>query len=278
MCTRCMYWLRCSRPGCSPKGAATAPGWAAPQRVLIQYLNRTAPGQAAAFMNINATAGLLGRAYTDTWHTPDFEQMLSRVRSTGDLLAEFNRLGIHYVVAQVAGGHLAIHHSTVRTLVAGCGLMERQVGGLALIRLRDDCVVLLEKPTTALAQPGPHDDRSPLIEYAGDWYLDDGFREAAQGTLSYTDRPGLAFEFRFEGTRITWVFTRAFNRGRARVLLDGREAAVLDLYTPVTAWRQRQTFQAGGPGPHLLRVEVLPEKDPASTGSTVDVDLLIVER
>ena len=252
--------------------------WAAPQRVLIQYLNRTAPGQAAAFMNINATAGLMGRAYTDTWHTPEFEKMLSRARSAGELLAEFNRLGIRHLVAGVAGDHLAIHHSTVRTLVAACGQVERQVGGLALVGLRDDCVALLEKPTTPLAQPGLYDDRSPWIEYAGDWYLDDGFPEAAQGTLSYTDRPGLAFEFRFEGTRVTWVFTRAFNRGRARVFLDGTEAAVLDLYAPVTAWQQRQTFQTAGPGPHLLRVEVLPEKNPASAGTTVDVDLLLVER
>jgi hypothetical protein len=128
-----------------------------------------------------------------------------------------------------------------------------------------------------VARPGLYDDRSPLIEYAGDWYLDDGFREAAQDTLTYTDRPGRAFEFRFEGTRITWVFTRAFNRGKARVFLDGTEAAVLDLYTPVTAWQQRRTFEARGPGPHLLRVEVLAEKNPASTGTTVDIDLLIVD-
>jgi hypothetical protein len=252
---------------------------AAPQRVLISYLNRTAPGQAAAFMNMNATAGLVGRAYTDTWHTPDFEQMLSRARSTEELLAEFNRLGIRHLVAGIAGDHIEIHHSTVRTLVAACGQMERQVAGFALVRLRDDCgPALFEKRPTAEAQPGLYDDRSPLIEYAGDWYLDDGFREAAQGTLSYTDRPGLAFEFRFEGTRVTWVFTRAFNRGKARVFLDGTEAAVLDLYKPVTAWQQRQTFQTSGPGPHLLRVEVLPEKNPASTGTTIDVDLLIVER
>lgn len=253
--------------------------WAAPQRVLIQYLNRTAPGQAAAFMNINATAGLIGRAYTDTWHTPGFERMLSRVRSTGEVLAAFNRLGIRYLVAGVAGDHLAIHHSTVRTLVAACGQMERQVGGLALVGLRDDCgPAFFERRSTAAAPPGLYDDRSPWIDYAGDWYLDDGFPEAAQGTLSYTDRPGLAFEFRFEGTRVTWVFTKAFNRGKARVFLDGTEAAVLDLYAPMTAWQQRRTFPAGGPGPHLLRVEVLPEKNPASTGSTVDVDLLTVER
>jgi hypothetical protein len=252
---------------------------AAPERVLIQYLNQTAPDQPAVFMNSNATADLLGRAYTDTWHTPDFEQMLSRTRSTGELLGEFNRLGIRYLVANIAGDHLAIHHSTLRTLVAACGQMEREVAGLALVRLRDDCApAFFEQRSTAVAQPGLYDDRSPSIEYAGDWYLDDGFREAAQGTLSYTNRPGLAFEFRFEGTRVTWVFTRAFNRGKARVFLDGTEVSVLDLYTRVTAWQQRRTFLAGGPGPHLLRVELLPEKNPASTDTTVDVDLLIVER
>jgi hypothetical protein len=252
---------------------------AAPERVLIQYLNQTAPGQPAVFMNSNATAGLLGRAYTDTWHTPDFEQMLSRTRSTGELLGEFNRLGIRYLFANVAGDHLAIHHSTVRTLVAACGQIEREVAGLALVRLRDDCApAFFDQRSTAVAQPGLYDDRSPSIEYAGDWYLDDGFREAAQGTLSYTNRPGLAFEFRFEGTRVTWVFTRAFNRGKARVFLDGTEVSVLDLYSRVTAWQQRRTFLAGGPGPHLLRVELLPEKNPASTDTTVDVDLLIVER
>jgi hypothetical protein len=205
--------------------------------------------------------------------------MLSRARSSGEQLAEFNRLGIRHIVANVAGDYLAIHHSTVRTLVARCGQAERQVAWLALVRLRDDCgPALFEKRSTDVAQPGLYDDRSPLIEYAGDWYLDDGFREAAQSTLSYTDRSGLAFEFRFDGTRVTWVFTRAFNRGTARVLLDGTEAAVLDLYARETAWQQRQTFQARGPGPHLLRVEVLPEKNSASTGTTVDVDLLIAER
>ena len=252
---------------------------AAPQRALIAYLNQSAPGQAVAFMNMNATAGLVGRAYTDTWHTPDFERMLSRARSTGELLADFNRLGIRHLVAGVAGDQLAIHHSTLRTIVEACGQIERQVAGTALVRLRDDCgPAWFEKRSAPVAQPGLYDDRSPLIEYAGDWYLDDGFREAALGTLSSTDQPGRAFEFRFEGTGVTWVFTRAFNRGKARVLLDGADAAVLDFYAPVTAWQQRQTFQARGPGPHLLRVEVLPEKNAASTGATVDVDLLIVER
>jgi hypothetical protein len=91
-------------------------------------------------------------------------------------------------------------------------------------------------------------------------------------TLTYTDQPGASFRVAFEGSRIVYVYTRAFNRGIARLKIDGEDRGEVDLYSAATVWRARSAIEALPPGRHLLTVEVLDRKNPRSAGRYVDLD------
>jgi hypothetical protein len=122
-----------------------------------------------------------------------------------------------------------------------------------------------------------HDDLDPEIAYSGDWIRDSQFEQAANETLTYSSSTGSVARFRFEGTGVTWVYTRTFNRGLAEVVIDGSSRGVLDLYAPVTEWRARTSFGGLQPGMHELEIRVLGRQNPKAKGRFVDVDLLIVK-
>jgi hypothetical protein len=71
--------------------------------------------------------------------------------------------------------------------------------------------------------------------------------------------------FRFRGDAISYVYTKASNRGQADISIDGVRKMTVDLYSPVTLWQSRTTLAHLGPGEHLLTLTVLP-------GGFVDVD------
>jgi hypothetical protein len=227
--------------------------------------------------------------------------MLKNIESAAQLRQQLDRRGIRYLVVRREAGEYRHRFEPVVALATECGEEEVAVGSLVALRLKDGCpgprrAETKQPPVPEAAQPakaareaepqapaesavqrGVVDDFDPRIRYEGRWLADKQFSQAANGTITYSDRTGAAFQFEFEGRAVTWVFTRAFNRGKARVLLDGREVAVVDLYSPSTAWQQRATFHAAAEGKHVLRVEVLGEKNPASAGTHVDVDQLEVD-
>lgn len=273
----------------------------APQRKIIEYFNANAPGEPVAFLEDSVTAGFLARAYTNSWHTLEFALMLKRVASAAELRKEMDLRGIRYLVVRSESGEYRSNFPAVSELARLCGEEVITVSSLVGLRLKDGCPGAAAEatanqaapaaasqlpapvpPQPALSTPPPElprtvDDFDPRIRFLGNWHRDKQFAQAAQGTITYTDQPGAAFEFEFQGESVTWVFTRAFNRGKARVLLDGNEVAVVDLYAPQTEWQQRRNFRAATPGRHRLRVEVLGERNPAAAGTHVDVDLLEVD-
>ena len=74
----------------------------APERNLIEYLNRAAPGQPVAFFASDGIAGLHARAYTDTWHTYAYSRLLSDARSAAEVAAILRERGIAHIVAPVS--------------------------------------------------------------------------------------------------------------------------------------------------------------------------------
>jgi hypothetical protein len=113
-----------------------------------------------------------------------------------------------------------------------------------------------------------------VIEYEGAW-KSGAFPRAASGILTYSNQSGANAAFFFQGTGITYVYTKAFNRGRARVSIDGQERAILDLYDPQIVWRASTVFSGLAPGGHVFEVSVLNSRSPASQDTYVDVDQLI---
>ncbi len=133
--------------------------------------------------------------------------------------------------------------------------------------------ILATKPND-LPQPDPlkngaHDDTDPAIRYRGAWRRDVQFAEAAHHTLVYSNEPGATARFEFEGTAFTWIHTRAGNRGRAAISIDGGSPIEVDLHSAETKWRQRLRFSVA-PGHHAVEIRVLDSR-------YADIDAIEIE-
>ncbi len=76
---------------------------------------------------------------------------------------------------------------------------------------------------------------------------------------------------------MTYIFTKAPNRGIAEVTVDGKSQGAIDLYSEKIEWQTRQRFCCFSPGRHLLTIRVTGQANGKSSGKYVDVDALVVE-
>jgi len=125
--------------------------------------------------------------------------------------------------------------------------------------------------------PGTYDNVDPRIEYTGSWTKDFQFRQAAEGSLTYSAVAGDSLRLSFIGGAITYVYTKAANRGMAQVMIDGRERGTVNLYSRETQWQAQTIFSGLGAGGHTIEIRVMGRKDLKSAGCYVDVDRFIVE-
>lgn len=243
----------------------------APVRVLIEKLNREAAGQPTAFFSTDATAGLRATAYTDTWHNEHYWERVRNAPDAAAIAAQFRALGIRHVIAPTAR---EAPFEVVRGFLARWLDAESTVGRLTLYRLRD-AEIPIPKDTRPLA-PGTHDDSEPRIEYTGAWLHDKQFAQPVGHTLSYSDVAGDALKLTFQGSGITYVYTRAANRGIGEVWIDGKLARRVNLYAAQTGW-QSSVKMALRPGTHTFELRVTGRRDRRSTGSFVDLDAVRIE-
>jgi hypothetical protein len=122
---------------------------------------------------------------------------------------------------------------------------------------------------------GTFDDVSDEIEYSGPWTRGT-FASASAGTISFANDPASSARLSFKGTEVTWVYTKAFNRGIASVKLDGIPRPDIDLYSPRIEWQSRTTFGGLAPGEHTIELSVAGRKDSPATDRFIDVDALVV--
>jgi hypothetical protein len=132
-------------------------------------------------------------------------------------------------------------------------------------------------PMEAVVPVGVYDDADPRIQLREPWTHDPQFQEAYGHTLSYSDLPGASVSLPFRGRAVTYIYTRARNRGIAEVWIDGELKSRVDLYAPTTAWQSSLKYEGVGEGEHKIRIRVTGQRNPLSTGSFVDLDALIVE-
>ena len=240
----------------------------APARHLIDEMNRIAPGAPVAFFGGDEVAGLRGPAWTSNWHTPRFADKLLVARSVADYVALLHEFHIEYIIAPREGNWQFIKDSGQDVFLRTSTARVSSSGTLQLVRLRGDADPRELPP----APPGTYDDSNFRIIYTGPWFLDQSFAEAARGTLSYSSDPAAALRFKFNGTKVTYYFTRAFNRGKAFVEIDGAGKGTLDLYSKKTQWQSHVTFDQLGPGPHTIVIRNVGAKD-----FYVDLDQFVVE-
>jgi hypothetical protein len=126
------------------------------------------------------------------------------------------------------------------------------------------------------------------IDYTGSgWkHSSSNWERASGGSLTWTDHPGDAAEYGFEGQAITWVGKRCPVCGQADVYVDGRLDTTVDTYLPDQhpfrldlegSWQtplyQRSWSEKGR---HTLRIVTKPDRNMLSSGRRVFVDSLQV--
>jgi hypothetical protein len=249
----------------------------APARLLIDRLNRTAPGEPAAFFSTDATADLNALAYTDTWHSELYWNRVRFATTPQQIVAVMNELGVRHVIAPASrqGASAPIHDFLARWLDPDGPPITSQGGALGLFRLR--ATPLAVPADTKPFGPGAYDDLIDGIEHSGGWIFDRQFSQAAHGTLTYSDTPGDFLRFQFSGTAVTYIYTQTFNRGIAQVSIDGVEHARVNLYAPRTLWQKSSEIRGLTPGVHTFELRVTGGKDPRSSGRFVDFDAFVVE-
>ena len=243
----------------------------APQRKLIDHLNRTAPGEPVAFFDGDPVAGLQAPAYSDTWHSEHFWKRLRDSASPEEAAALFEELGIRHAIAPLTReAAYPVVRSFLQQRMEPTGVTSGRFG------IFDLAAAPVVEPG-APASPGEYDDPDRRIEYTGAWLHDRQFAQASRGSITYSNTPGDAARFWFRGGGITYVYTRAFNRGIARVSIDGRERALIDLYSHETQWQARSVFRGLGEGTHSIDVRVTEQKNASSSDRYVDLDGFIVK-
>jgi hypothetical protein len=254
---------------------------AAPVRVLVDYWNRQAKGAPVAFLEDDGVAGLAGQAYSASWRTWTFLDVLDRAESPSDVMAELRARGIRRLIAPGPSAWFAAPHAVAQGLLRLCGEVEKEAGPQAAWRISDRCLGWSDLELrrryydeSPVAGPGEHDDAGSKPRYFGRWRHDRQFAQASGHTVTYTNHPGDTVQLRFQGRRVQVIYTAAFNRGAVEVLLDGRAAGRLDQYSERTQWRSSAVYETGGEGEHLLALRLTGER----AGGYLEVDAFVVEQ
>ena len=243
----------------------------APVRKLVDDLNAKHPGEPAVFLDNLQVAGLRGRAYSDSWHHEEFDRKLGRLDSPEAALRLAREMGLRFFI------HPRDHPARWIAVEGFIRAYTRPLSESGAFRLSE--LPLGAEPRAPEYQPlgaGAYDDTAPQIRFGAGWTRDFAFREPLHGSVSYSNQPGTGFRVAFRGTAITWVYTKAANRGVAGVTIDGVHRGEVDLYSPQTLWQHPTRFEVP-PGEHWLEVRILPGMNAASVDRFIDVDALIVE-
>ncbi len=245
------------------------------ERTLVDYMNQAHPGKPVAFIGTNAIAGLKGKAFTISWHhTPFFEQ-LYQLKSAGECRDFFKSLNIEYLI--VPRNLQSLPHAPEASFEVLFSEPEQVSAGWKVVRLVYPPEVTSENLQDEFLPPGEYDDGDPHLKYSLGWMrFVDG--NALHGYLTYTEKAEASVTTKFTGSEVTIILTRAFNRGHAKVLIDGEEVKVIDAYSPDIEWQSQEKISGFGPGKHSLEIRPAGTKNPASTGTHIDIDGLIIHQ
>ncbi len=120
---------------------------------------------------------------------------------------------------------------------------------------------------------GTYDNSHSQLKYIGNWTHSTGWPSAYNGTVSWSNNTDDAITFTFIGDIVTYYYTRANNRGKVGIAIDGIQYADIDLYSSATVWQDSITYSVGA-GIHTLHISVTGQKNPSSVGTYVDVDAI----
>ena len=253
-------------------------GRTAPVRDAIAWLNLTHPKATVLFAQDSELAGLGGEVYENHWHQYNTMMRIRHADGVAGLQALLAEWKIGYIVASKPTATEYARPKALRDLIDECTVAQYANADVFVAHLETSCRSTAAEPRQPVltVKPGNYDDFDPAILLRGDWERTTQFDETYAHTLSFTDTPGAEVVLAFEGQQVTYVFTRASNRGKAAITIDGRDLGILDLYSPTVQWRSKQLYRFLGPGRHVLVIRVLGESREGAEGRFVDVDGLEV--
>jgi cytochrome c peroxidase len=116
---------------------------------------------------------------------------------------------------------------------------------------------------------------APAVAYAGTW-TNESPPGVSGGSVRSASAAGAKATFTFTGQAVAWIAQTGPNLGKAAVFLDGTRIHTVDLYS-ARARSRRLVFAAPlrSDATHTLQIRVLGTKNPASTGTKVDVDAFV---
>jgi hypothetical protein len=245
-----------------------------PVREIVHYLNQHYRGLPVAFFQTPAIAELDALAYTDGWHNQTY---------AGAILAETDPAqcgryllghGLRLFVAPVTWASEP-NASALSTFLALYTQREYSYAGFELRSLRLDAPELWAKaPPHPLPDCAPTfvDDQDPVVRYTGSWHQLNNFGSPCSATLSFTNVPGNSASLTFDGTAVTFFFTRTRGRGIAEVFIDGISKGRVDEYGPGISWRSSVSYSGLTSGQHTIQVRALGMNSAGSSDTGIDVD------
>jgi hypothetical protein len=215
------------------------------------------------------------------WCMLPAHESLTWSRIAGDLRREAVRAvmarGIHYLL--VSPGSFGANDFADQASAWGIQWVGESVGTRLYELKPDEANLSVDSATIppAVVPPGLYDDPDPRIMLSGAWTRDTQFSDANRHTVTYSNIPGASASLAFRGDAITYIYTRAYNRGIAEVWIDGIRKDRADLYSARTVWKNRKRYEGLGAGRHLIEIRVTGERNSHAGNCFVDLDGLVVE-
>jgi hypothetical protein len=117
-----------------------------------------------------------------------------------------------------------------------------------------------------------YQQNDPRLEYAGNWKTVKD-QEAAGGSFILSKSSKASVTVHFTGIQIDWFAKQGPAYGKAQVIVDDGDPVTIDLYSGDELWREIVWSSGRLPmGPHTLEIRRTGSKDPAATGTYIDVD------
>jgi len=252
-------------------------GEAAPIRQLVAYFNQAHPHAAVLLTQDSFAAGFTGEVYENHWHQQRVMQQIAHAKDAGQLRQLLEAWQVQYLIARTPRPHHNLRPPVLREFLNACTSPEYEFRDFYVAAVEPACRRLPPPPPAPVAGPGTYDDFDAPVRYRGDWLQSDEFGGPYRHTVSYSDDAGAEVALVFEGTGVTYVFTKAPNRGLAEIAIDGASRSTVDLYSPTVEWQSRLEFGGLDRGRHAVVVRVTGRKQNASQGSFVDLDAFEVK-
>lgn len=119
---------------------------------------------------------------------------------------------------------------------------------------------------------GRYQQTNPHFEYSGRWATSKD-ASASGGSFALTKSSRSSITVDFTGIQIDWFAKEGPAYGKAQVIVDEGDPVTIDLYSADVLWVQN-VWSSGRleMGPHVVKIQWTGTKNPASTGTYINID------